>query len=370
MNFPPVEGGKGDPSDTVGNPGQYLSISSKATADAEGDREEVLRHRGARRRRGQGVDRRPAACRSSRAPTASSAGSTDADFLKFVYDIVEQRQGLRPVLGPGAEPDRGRDAAGQHRQAVPAVDLAAAVRRQHERGHRQMTTLAPPAARVDEPASPTRRAERLGRLDGAAGAADVHRLRRHPAARRAGAELHHVGRHRRRSTPSGLDQLAGRAHRPGPAARAVGDLPGHGPVLGGPDPDEHPDRRVPGRRTSATAGSWRCSTSSRCCSARRPSPITYKALLDPNFGLGAGLGIAVAHPGLAGPAATSPSACVVFVVSWQFIPFHSLIYQGGGAADPDARCTRPPRSTAPAGSGSSSASRCRSSSTRSSPRRR
>jgi raffinose/stachyose/melibiose transport system substrate-binding protein len=34
MNFPPVEGGKGDPSDTVGNPGQYLAISSKAT-DAE-----------------------------------------------------------------------------------------------------------------------------------------------------------------------------------------------------------------------------------------------------------------------------------------------------------------------------------------------
>src|SRR5215471_16315652 len=32
MNFPPVEGGKGDPTDTVGNPGQYLSISSKATA--------------------------------------------------------------------------------------------------------------------------------------------------------------------------------------------------------------------------------------------------------------------------------------------------------------------------------------------------
>jgi raffinose/stachyose/melibiose transport system substrate-binding protein len=32
MNFPPVDGGTGDPSDTVGNPGQYLSISSKATA--------------------------------------------------------------------------------------------------------------------------------------------------------------------------------------------------------------------------------------------------------------------------------------------------------------------------------------------------
>jgi raffinose/stachyose/melibiose transport system substrate-binding protein len=31
MNFPPVDGGKGDPSDTLGNPAQYLSIYSKAT---------------------------------------------------------------------------------------------------------------------------------------------------------------------------------------------------------------------------------------------------------------------------------------------------------------------------------------------------
>ena len=36
--------------------------------------------------------------------------------------------------------------------------------------------------------------------------------------------------------------------------------------------------------------------------------ITYKALLDPNFGLGAGLGIAVAQPGLAGRRHGSPSA--------------------------------------------------------------
>lgn len=33
MNFPPVEGGKGDPTNTFGNPGQYLSISSKAGAE-------------------------------------------------------------------------------------------------------------------------------------------------------------------------------------------------------------------------------------------------------------------------------------------------------------------------------------------------
>ncbi|MFM9442522.1 extracellular solute-binding protein [Streptomyces acidiscabies] len=33
MNFPPVEGGKGDPGNSVGNPAQYLSISSKAGAE-------------------------------------------------------------------------------------------------------------------------------------------------------------------------------------------------------------------------------------------------------------------------------------------------------------------------------------------------
>ncbi|MFD1046262.1 carbohydrate ABC transporter permease, partial [Kibdelosporangium lantanae] len=56
--------------------------------------------------------------------------------------------------------------------------------------------------------------------------------------------------------------------------------------------------------------------------------ITYKALLDPNFGVGAGLRIDLlsqdwlGEPGLA-------LGVIVFVVSWQFIPFHSLIYQGG-----------------------------------------
>src|SRR3954469_18854005 len=33
MNFPPVEGGTGDPSDTVGNPGQYLSINKSASSE-------------------------------------------------------------------------------------------------------------------------------------------------------------------------------------------------------------------------------------------------------------------------------------------------------------------------------------------------
>jgi raffinose/stachyose/melibiose transport system permease protein len=55
--------------------------------------------------------------------------------------------------------------------------------------------------------------------------------------------------------------------------------------------------------------------------------ITYKALLDPNFGLGAGLGIDfLSQDWLGRP--TLAFSLVVFVVSWQFIPFHSLIYQG------------------------------------------
>ncbi|HEX8344539.1 MAG TPA: sugar ABC transporter permease [Actinoplanes sp.] len=55
--------------------------------------------------------------------------------------------------------------------------------------------------------------------------------------------------------------------------------------------------------------------------------ITYKALLDPNFGLGVGLGIPFLAQDWLGQANLA-LAVVIFVVSWQFIPFHSLIYQG------------------------------------------
>ncbi|MFC4116244.1 carbohydrate ABC transporter permease [Nonomuraea zeae] len=56
--------------------------------------------------------------------------------------------------------------------------------------------------------------------------------------------------------------------------------------------------------------------------------ITYKALLDPNFGLGAGLGIPLLVQDWLGDPYLA-FGVVIFVVSWQFIPFHSLIYQGG-----------------------------------------
>ncbi|MFG1606962.1 carbohydrate ABC transporter permease [Actinoplanes sp. NPDC049265] len=56
--------------------------------------------------------------------------------------------------------------------------------------------------------------------------------------------------------------------------------------------------------------------------------ITFKALLDPNFGLGAGLGVDFLVQDWLGEGNLALGV-VVFVVSWQFIPFHSLIYQGG-----------------------------------------
>jgi raffinose/stachyose/melibiose transport system permease protein len=56
--------------------------------------------------------------------------------------------------------------------------------------------------------------------------------------------------------------------------------------------------------------------------------ITYKALLDPNFGLGPGLHLDLLTQDWLGDAKLAIGV-IIFIVSWQFIPFHSLIYQGG-----------------------------------------
>jgi raffinose/stachyose/melibiose transport system substrate-binding protein len=87
MNFPPVEGGKGDPSDTVGNPAQYLSISSKASS-AEKDTakkfftEGVLDDEEIKQWIGTGG-----------VPVVKGtqdllAKDKNAEFLKFTYDIA------------------------------------------------------------------------------------------------------------------------------------------------------------------------------------------------------------------------------------------------------------------------------------------
>lgn len=56
--------------------------------------------------------------------------------------------------------------------------------------------------------------------------------------------------------------------------------------------------------------------------------ITYKALLDPNFGLGAGLKISFLVQDWLGKGSLALGV-IIFVVSWQFIPFHTLLYQAG-----------------------------------------
>jgi raffinose/stachyose/melibiose transport system substrate-binding protein len=87
MNFPPYDGGKGDPSDTVGNPGQYLSVSSKAS-DAQ--KKIALDYF----KTGVLADAEVAGwIKTGNVPIVKSASSQlssagdDANFLKFVYDV-------------------------------------------------------------------------------------------------------------------------------------------------------------------------------------------------------------------------------------------------------------------------------------------
>jgi len=56
--------------------------------------------------------------------------------------------------------------------------------------------------------------------------------------------------------------------------------------------------------------------------------LTWQALLDPSFGIGATPGL---H-WLAKPLLGSPELAlytVIFVIAWQFVPFHALLYQAG-----------------------------------------
>ncbi len=87
MNFPPVDGGKGDPSDTVGNPGQYLSISSKATKEQKDIAKKffasaVLSDAEVK----EWID--AGAVPIVKGTDSQLSSSKDADFLKFVYNTA------------------------------------------------------------------------------------------------------------------------------------------------------------------------------------------------------------------------------------------------------------------------------------------
>jgi raffinose/stachyose/melibiose transport system substrate-binding protein len=89
MNFPPVEGGKGDPTATTGNPAQYLSISSKAT-DAQKETAKKFFATGvladAEIQDWIGTGGVPIV----NGADAKITGSKDADFLNFVYGVASK----------------------------------------------------------------------------------------------------------------------------------------------------------------------------------------------------------------------------------------------------------------------------------------
>jgi raffinose/stachyose/melibiose transport system substrate-binding protein len=87
MNFPPIDGGKGDASNTVGNPGQYLSISSKATPEQKEIAKkffstELISETSAKEWVATG------AVPILKGADSAFAASKDAEFLKFVYGIA------------------------------------------------------------------------------------------------------------------------------------------------------------------------------------------------------------------------------------------------------------------------------------------
>jgi raffinose/stachyose/melibiose transport system substrate-binding protein len=89
MTFPPVEGGKGDPSDTVGNPAQYLSISSKASAEQKEVAKDffatgVLQDEEVKK----WIDNGSVPIRLGTEKLLASSDS--ADFLQFTYDIASK----------------------------------------------------------------------------------------------------------------------------------------------------------------------------------------------------------------------------------------------------------------------------------------
>jgi raffinose/stachyose/melibiose transport system substrate-binding protein len=88
-NFPTVPGGKGDPKNTVGNPANYFSISSKAT-----DEEKTVAK--AYFTDGQNTDAElDAFVKSGQVPIVKAAepklaSSPDAPFLQFVFNLTKQ----------------------------------------------------------------------------------------------------------------------------------------------------------------------------------------------------------------------------------------------------------------------------------------
>jgi raffinose/stachyose/melibiose transport system substrate-binding protein len=126
--FPSLTGGAGDPDSIVGNPSNFLSLNSSTkhkSAALTYLKDYVLN--------GSQVDAYLAAgsvppVKGLDSKLAAVKSSSDKAWLTFVYDLVEKAPELPALLGPGTAVRPGRPAADQHRQVVPAADLARGVR--------------------------------------------------------------------------------------------------------------------------------------------------------------------------------------------------------------------------------------------------
>jgi raffinose/stachyose/melibiose transport system substrate-binding protein len=88
MNFPGVDGGKGDPTSTVGNPGQYVSISAKASKEAKEAAMKMLSTTmldDTEVKKWIDIGNVPVA-KTAGDQIASVSDATDKAWLQFVYD--------------------------------------------------------------------------------------------------------------------------------------------------------------------------------------------------------------------------------------------------------------------------------------------
>ncbi|HWS31666.1 MAG TPA: extracellular solute-binding protein [Actinoplanes sp.] len=104
MNFPGVDGGKGDPNDTVGNAGQYLSISSNAAPEAKETAKKFFTSLLDDTEQADWI--KTGGVPIIKGADAKLAASPDADFLKFVYGVASNAkvfaQSWDQALSPNA----------------------------------------------------------------------------------------------------------------------------------------------------------------------------------------------------------------------------------------------------------------------------
>ena len=92
MNFPAFDGGKGDPADTVGNPAQYVSISSKASKEQQDVAKKLLSTTmldDTEVKKWIASGNIPVV-KSANTKLSSVSDQNDAKWLSFVYDTASK----------------------------------------------------------------------------------------------------------------------------------------------------------------------------------------------------------------------------------------------------------------------------------------